>query len=252
MFGGGQMVAEQIERKPGLKRYRAKASRRPVRFWWQAFATLGITVCLWCGLPVGAVFYNARSFAPLHAPRAAYVVLEPAEALRMLRKARSGWMAGSGGALAPSFALDLGLGELRESLPPPSFMDDGGVLAEGWRPAEVEALPMRLSEAPAPSLSRQARAPFRPFPQHGVRFFPDATLSALSFNVDVEAVKIAEEEGSARFYVETGDDGRVEHVLATAPLSEGAALIERALLRGRANGAGRGFVEVCWKPTRGE
>ncbi len=244
------MFTGRTKRKTGTERYRAKASRRPVRFWWQAFATLGITICLWSQLPVGAVFYSAQRYVPLPAPCAAYVALEPADALSLLRRARSGWMAGGSDALAPSFVMDLGWDELRESLPPPSFLEDGGGVAGEWSPSAVGALPQPASVVPAPSVSREVRAPLRLAPQQGVRFFPDAALSALSFSADVDVVNIPKQEGHARFYVETGEDGRVEHVLALTPLEAEAILIERALSRGGAKGAGSGFVEVYWKNAK--
>lgn len=244
------MFAGNAELKTDLKRFRAKVTRRPVLFWWQAFAILGITLFLWSGLPVGAVFYSTRRFVPLPDARAAYVVLEPAEALRMLRKARSDWMAGSGGALAPSFAIDLGLREPREGLPSPSFLEKGDGPAEAWSPAAVEALPRRVSAVLAPSVSREGREPVRRGPPEGVRLLADPGLAKLSFAAEFDAGKIPGKEGRARFYVETGEDGRVEHVLAMTPLANGVAVIERALLRGRADGAGRGFVEVYWKAAR--
>ncbi len=244
------MFAGMTNRKQEVNRFRAKASRRPLLFWWQAFAILGITIFLWSGLSVGAVFYNTRKFIPLPEPRAAYVVLEPAEALSMLRKARSDWMLGNGDALSPSFTMDLGLNELRERLPQPSFLETGISSAKGWSPAAVEALPQRLSAVPAPSVFRETRDPVRHDPPSDAQLLPDSSLAELSFTADLDAGKITGQEGYARFYVETGRDGRVEHVLAMPPVATGASVIERALLRGRAQGAARGFVEVYWKAAR--
>ncbi len=219
-------------------------------FWWQAFAILGITVFLWSGLPTGAVFYGTRRFAPLPDARAAYVVLDPSAALRILREARSDWMAGSGGAIATSFAIDLGLAGLRDGLPPPAFLEKGGGPAAEWRPAAVETLPRRVSAVPAPSVSGVCRGPDGSGPPEGVRLLADPGLAKLSFAAEFDAGKVPGEEGHARFYVETGEDGRVAHVLAMTPLANGVAVIERALLRGRADGAGRGFVEVYWRAAR--
>ncbi|MDD4101128.1 MAG: hypothetical protein PHU80_00670 [Kiritimatiellae bacterium] len=233
-----------------MRRFRAKASRRPVLFWWQAFAILGITIFLWSGLPVSAVFYSPRKFAPLPSPRASYVVLEPSEALKMLRKARSDWMGGDGGVLSPAFAIDLGLDELRDKLPPPSFMEQGSSFSEGWRPAAVEPLSLRLSEVPVPSVICKVNEPERLDSLSGVRLLPDSSLSDSAFKADLELLEMPGREGHARFYVETGIDGSVEHVLAIPPLTTGGAVIERALLRGKAKGAARGFVEVYWKAAR--
>lgn len=237
-------------RTQAVNRFRARASRRPLLFWWQAFAILGVTIFLWSGLPVGAVFYNTRRFMPLTEPRAAYVVIEPAEALRMLRKARSDWMVGNGDKLSPSFTMALGLSELREALPPPSFLEKGISFEREWSPAAVEALPQRLSAVPAPSVLREERAPVRHGYPSGARLLPDSSLAALSFSADLDVGKMPGPEGHARFYVETGADGRVEHVLALPPVVTGGSVIERALLRGRAQGAVRGFVEVYWRAAR--
>ena len=73
------------------KRFRARAARRPLRFWWQPFALLGVTVLLWSHLPVNAVLFEPRVLAPPPEPRAAYVVLAPEEAAQALANMRASW-----------------------------------------------------------------------------------------------------------------------------------------------------------------
>ena len=235
-----------VEGVQNAGRYRAKAARRPVLFWWQAFLLLGVAVLLWCQLPMTAVFYEPRVFTPLPSAHAAYVTLDPAYAAQTVRRTVMAWTLG-GAAGKRAAGSDFGLDELSDALQPPGFLDQGVRYPGVWRPAEVQPLAQRLGEVGAPSaVGAPAAAPL-PAPPQGVRVVPDAALAAMGFTAVPQKAALSEGEGHGRFYVETGTDGAVEHVLLFSPRTETVAALERALLRGRATGAARGFVDVYWK-----
>ena len=227
-------------------RYRAKAARRPVLFWWQAFLLLGVAVLLWCQLPMTAVFYEPRVFPPLPAAHAAYVTLDPAYAAQTVRKTVMAWTLG-GTAEKRAAGSDFGLDELNDALQPPGFLDQGVRYPGVWRPAEVNPLAQRLGEVEVPSAGGPPTAAPLPAPPQGVRVVPDAALAAVAFTAVPQKAALSGREGHGRFYVETGADGAVEHVLVFSPKTDAVAALERALLRGRATGAARGFVDVYWK-----
>jgi len=215
-------------------------------FWWQAFLLLGVVALLWCQLPMTAVFYEPRVFTPLPSAHAAYVELDPAYAAQTVRRAVMAWTLG-GAAGKRTAGSDFGLDELSDALQPPEFLDQGVRYPGVWRPAEVQPLAQRLGEVDAPSAVGAPKAAPLPAPPLGVRVVPDAALAEVGFTVVPQTAALSEGEGHGRFYVETGADGAVEHVLLFSPRTETVAAVERALMRGRATGAARGFVDVYWK-----
>ena len=235
-----------VEGVQNAGRYRAKAARRPVLFWWQAFLLLGVAVLLWCQLPMTAVFYEPRVFTPLPSAHAAYVTLDPAYAAQTVRRTVMAWTLG-GAAGKRAAGSDFGLDELSDALQPPGFLDQGVRYPGVWRPSEVNPLEQRLGGVDAPSAVGAPRAAPLPAPPQGVRVVPDAALAAMGFTAVPQKAALSEGEGHGRFYVETGADGAVEHVLLFSLRTETVAALERALLRGRATGAVRGFVDVYWK-----
>lgn len=227
-------------------RYRAKPARRPLLFWWQAFALLGIVVLLWWQLPVAAVLFEARAFPPLPAPHAAYAVLDPAYAAQVFKGIQSSWARG-GQADRPSFELDLGFVDLADRLAAPSFLEQGARYPVQWQPSPAERLayrlpPVEMAAAEVRPVVSVARQPF------GVKVFADVRLSEASFKASVQAEDLGgHPAGHVRLYVETGGDGGVEHVLILQPQGgAGYASLVRAMKRGRATGAARGVVDVFW------
>lgn len=227
-------------------RYRAKPARRPLLFWWQAFALLGIITLLWWQLPVAAVLFETRSFPPLPEPRASYVFLDSAYAAQVFKGVQASWVRGGLGE-SPSFEMDLGLVELGDRLPEPAFLEQGARYPVPWSLSVPEPLAYRVppvevaSAAALPAVVAVRRA-------FGIKVVADAALSGASFKVPLQVSDLGgQTAGHARFYVETGEDGRVEHVLVL-PLQGGAghAPLERGMLKGAAAGAVRGVVDVFW------
>lgn len=229
----------------GTQRYRARAARRPFLFWWQAFLLLGLVVFLWSQLPVSAVLYEARVFSPLPEPRAAYVTLEPSYAAQVFKKVQHSWGMGNGD-VKPSFGMDLGLVELHEVIEPPSYLEQGGQYPGIWRPAAVEPLPQRLPDLGVSSVTEVFPARQRPDQAFGIRRVLAPPLAQAGFTFALPAGGLPERTGHCRYQVETDAGGAVVHVLLLTSPSESAAVLERALLRGKANGASRGDVDVYW------
>lgn len=230
-------------------RYRAKAARRPLLFWWQAFFLLGVVVLIWSQLPMTAVFYEPRVFPPLPEAQASYVTLDPAYAAQAFRKTVMAWTLG-GAAGKRTSGLEFGLDALNDVLQPPVFLEQGVRYPGVWTPAEVEQLAVRPGEVEVPSAGGEPAVKPLPAPPQGIRVMPDAALAAAAFKVPTDEVELPEREGHGRFFVETGEDGAVEHVLAFPPRTAAVAVLTRSLLRARATGAARGFVDVYWKLTK--
>ena len=227
------------------QRYRAKAARRPFLFWWQAFFLLSLVILLWSQLPVTAVLYETRVFAPLPAARASYVVLTPAYAAQALARTRTSWTAdGTQGKVASE--IELGAVDLREELKPPSFLEQGARYPGVWLPAEVEPLPQPLPDIGVSSVPAAPAAVRWPAEPQGVRPVLDRALAAAAFTFPLPAGPLPERTGACRFYLETDADGSVAHLLLLSPWNGSATVLEQALARGRARGAVRGFVEFFW------
>lgn len=227
-------------------RYRAKAARRPFLFWWQAFFLLGIVVLLWSQLPMTAVFYEPRVFPPLPEAHASYVTLDPTYAAQTFRKTVMAWTLG-GTAEKHESGLDFGLDELHDALHPPVFLEQGVRYPGAWSPSVVEQLAVRLGSVEVPSARGEPAAMPLPAPPQGLWVMPDTALGAVGFKMPTNKVELSEQEGHGYFYVETGADGTVEHVLVFPPRTEAMTVLARALQRAHATGAARGFVDVYWK-----
>ena len=226
------------------KRYQAKAARRPFLYWWQAFVVLGAVVMLWSQLPLTAILYDARAIPPLPEARAAYVALDPAYASQALKKSLTAWTLGGGGEKrAPG--LELGNIDLENPLQRPDYLEQGASFPGVWHPSAVRPLAQRLPDL---RVSSEARVQPARLPEAvaGVRVVLSSGLESVRFSFSEKQEAPPERAGLCRFYVETGADGSVEHVLLLTARVPGAAVFERALLRGRAEGAGRGFVEISW------
>lgn len=226
------------------QRYRARAARRPFLFWWQAFFLLGVVLLLWSQLPVTAVLYETRVFAPLPAARASYVVLTPAYAAQALARTRTSWAAGAQGKVAAE--IELGAVDLREELKPPAFLEQGARYPGAWLPAEVEPLPQPLPDLGVSTVPAAPAAVRWPAEPQGVRPVVDRALAAADFTFPLPAGPLPERTGACRFYLETEADGSVAHLLLLSPWNGSATVLEQALARGRARGAARGFVELSW------
>lgn len=228
------------------QRYRAKAARRPFLYWWQAFVLLGAVVLLWSQMPLTAVLYELRPVPPLHEPRAAYVTLDPAYAAQAFKKSLTAWTLGGSDKQRVS-GLELGNIDLESALSAPEYLDQGSRYPGVWQPSVVRPLRQRLSDVAVPSAAGARPLARMHVVDAGVRVSVSPSLKAVNLSFPaVSPDKGAERSGQCRFYVETGSDGAVEHVLLLTAPSPVSAFYERALLKGRASGAGRGFVDVNW------
>jgi hypothetical protein len=226
-------------------RYQAKAARQPLRFWWQPFFLLGVVVALWSQLPVSAVLFEPRTVPPLHEPRAAYVVLDAAYAAQAFKKSLTAWtLGGLDGRLKSGLELE-GV-ELSEAPPKPEYLQQGTRYPGRWEPSAVAPLPQRLPAVRVPTAAGSPPAAVASASAESVRVSQTPELAAAGFAWPVDEDRPPERSGRCRFYVETSVGGEVEHVLLLSARSLGAAIFERSLLKGRAAGAARGFVEIDW------
>lgn len=229
--------------------YRAKAARRPILFWWQAFLLLGGILYLWSRLPVAAVLFEARVVPPLPEPRAAYVTLDPAYAAQVFKKTMMAWtLGGKGDKLSPG--LDIAVTELDQTLQPPEFLAQGSRYPGVWLPSAVKPLAQRLPAMTVPSAVDTSAATGARFPPQGVRIMLDQALTAAAFSFPVPTNPVAERSGHCRYFLETEADGTVAHLLLLSPRTAAVSVFELALVRGAARGAARGVVELYWNYSK--
>ncbi len=230
-----------------VQRYRAKAARRPLLFWWQAFLLLGVTALLWSQLPVAALLHEVRVIPPLPEAHVSYVTLDPAYAAQVFTKTMMAWtLSGQGGKLAPG--IDLGTVEMEGAIQPPEFLEQGARYPGSWQPAAVYPLAQRLPEVTLPAAAEAPVFTRLPEVPHGLRMELDQALVTAAFTFPMpNEDKVPAHTGHCRFYLETEADGAVVHLLLLTPPTESVAVFEQALLRGRARGAARGIVELFWK-----
>ena len=228
-----------------VQRYRAKAARRPVLFWWQAFFLFGLVILLWSQLPATSVLYESRIFSPLPDSRASYVTLDSAYAAQAFKKLRISWTLGAVGKRSAA-EMELGSIDMTETLQPPSFLEQGAIYPGVWQPAVVQPLPQRL---PAVGVSSVPETPTKvkwPEPPQGIRPAIGRALSSAAFAFTLPKEPLPEHRGYCRFYLETDTDGSVAHLLLLSPRTGAATIFEQALIRGRAKTAARGFAEFAW------
>ena len=228
-------------------RYRARGSRRAARFWWQPLALAGLMVSLWGALFGEARLLGARAFPPVSEPRAAYVVLTPAEAAKALAGMRSSWRGEEGDGRVTQ--LDMGMFDLRDEPQPPVFLEQGARYPGVWRSAEVAPLPLHVPDISVSALAG-AGAGGSPMPlaepRRGIVSAPSKSLEDAGFSFALPTAPLPERAGECRFYVETDEVGAVAHLLLLSPAAAASDVLERALARGKARGAARGIVTLQW------
>ena len=227
-----------------LGKYRARAAKKPLQFWLQPFLLLLIVVLLWRQLPVSAVMYKTRLVQPLPSAHVFYVNLDPAFATEVLRASMQAWRRTEfgGGGDAISFEEV----EAFEPLGPPQLLEQGSVYPGKWTPGDVTPLAQTLPELLYRS-DTESLYPSNFMVQKGARVFLDPVLKKAGFIFPKVALSQLPGTGSARFSVETGDDGCVVHVLTLDPDVKSAASVERLLYRGVSKKAVRGEVQVMWR-----
>ena len=227
-----------------LKKYRAKAAKKPLQFWLQPFVLLLLIALLWYLLPVSALMFKPRVIQPLPAPHVFYVKLDPAFATEVLRASMQAWRRTEfgGGGDAISFEEV----EPFEPLGPPELLAQGSVYPGRWTPGDVTPLAQSLPDLLSTS---DASSPYssRIIEGKGVRVSLDSVLKKAGFEIPEIQLSNLTGIGFARFCIETDDNGSVVHVLAFDPEVKSATAIERLLYRGVSTKAVRGEVQVMWR-----
>jgi len=226
-------------------RYRAKAARRPLLFWWQAFVLLAGMALLWSQLPATAVLFEPRAVPAPSDAHASYIELDPQYAAQAFKKSLTAWTSGGGGDKRAN-GMELGTIDLGTALKPPEFLQQGVRYPGVWQPQAVSELPVRLADVQIPSAQTAAPDAKAASVFQGVRSELDRELKAAAFEFSVTNDAALGRSGHCRFYVETEKDGGVAHLLLLTPRTPGAAAFELMLLRGKASGAARGMVDIYW------
>jgi len=232
------------EGKQSAPRFKAKASRRPFLFWWQAFFVLSVTVLLWSQLPLTAVRFEARKLPPLPEAHAAYVVLDPHYAAHAFKKSLTAWTSG-GASERLSPGLEIGGFDLGNARQPPEYLEQGRRYPGVWQPWTVAPLGVSLPDVFVASATASENVSTN-LPHQGMRIELGKMLRESSFTFPVLNKELPERMGHCRFYVETESDGTVVHLLLLTPRTPSAAAFELMLFRGHASGAARGSVDLYW------
>lgn len=228
-----------------LRIYRAKAARRPLHFWLQPFLLLLLILLLWHLLPVSALLFKPRLVQPLPDPHVFYVKLNPAYASEVLRASMQAWRRSGGGS-----GDNISLGAIEPFVPlgAPALLEQGSVYPGHWAPEDVTPLAQALPDLICTS-ENTTRYVFKTGSQKltGVNIESDSALKKAGFTFPEKEIYKIPGSGSCRFYIETGDDGAVVHLLVMDGGVEGSAAIERVLAKGSTKGAARGEVRVMWR-----
>ena len=228
-----------------VQRYKAKAARRPILFWWQAFFLLAVIVFLWNQLPLTAVLFEARVIPSLPNAHAAYVVLDAKYASAAFKKSLTAWTSGGTSGKLTS-GMEIGSADLGNTLQPAEYLEQGLRYPGVWQPQAVSPLPTLLPDVYVPPALGTSPDLKVSAPQQGVRVELNRTLKTAAFAFPVADGAPTERVGHCRFYVETEKDGTVAHLLLLTPRTPGAAAFELMLLRGHASGVSRGTVDIYW------
>jgi len=231
-----------------IKPYRAKPARGPLQFWWQPFVMLLLVLMLCRLLPVSAVLYKSRVVQPLPAAHVFYVNLDPDYALEILRISMQTWRRSNlGGSGSDGMSMDVV--ELSVPLDAPEFLEQGSRYPGTWTPGVVTPLAQSLPDllcATAP-FDRYGNLTAVRSKQTGFHAVLDPALIKARFSLPEKELSDFKGSGHCRFYVETLEDGSVEHVLCLSSSFKEVNAVERAMHLGRAKGAVRGEVELWWR-----
>ncbi|MCL1921017.1 MAG: hypothetical protein FWG50_08060 [Kiritimatiellaeota bacterium] len=227
--------------------YQERFLRRPILYWWQTVAMFVIVALLFSRIPFASIRRQALNVVvPLPAPTAAYVALDPDHAAQLFKRSLAAWMTGQ--TQKPNTpGLDLSALDFGNALGAPEFLEQSAIVPGDRQPPAAAALPVALAEISVPPYAPAQKAAPPPKPQEGVFAAPSAALIAAGFTFPADALKTMKgRSGECRFYVETDAEGSVVHVLLRSPPLPETAQVERALMRGRANSAASGMVDIRW------
>jgi len=230
--------------------YQIRFKRRPILYWWQTGALLGFVALLFLEIPFVSITRQAFSITPpLPDPTVAYVTLDPDYAAQLFKRSLSAWMTGR--AKKQTSGLDLSALDFDNGLGVPDFLEQSGVLPSDRQPLDIAALPATFAEISIQPVTPVANAARYRKPQEGLFIEMSPTLVAAKFTFPSNELKaMKERSGECRFYVETDTEGNAAHVLLRSKPSPDTFPIERALMRGRAQGAVNGTVDIRWCYTQ--
>ena len=227
--------------------FQEKFKRRPILFWWQPFAVLMIVGLLFCDVPAVPIWRQALTIvAPIPSPTAAYVTIDPDTAAQLFKHSLATWMTGQS-AHPNRPGLDLSALDFDDRLGAPDFLAKSDVFTGSRQPMTLAAIPASLAEIALPSSAPTPKAVSPRKPKDGVFITMSAALTAAGFTFPPDELNAMKgRSGECRFYVETDAEGIVAHVLLRSKPSPETLPIERTLMRGRAQGATRGTVDIRW------
>ena len=228
--------------------FRKKFKRRPILFWWQPIAVLVIIALLFCNVPVESIWRQSLVIVtPIPPPTAAYVMVDPDDAAKLFKHSLATWMTGQ--SEQPNRpGLDLSALDFDNRLGAPDFLTQSTVFPGSRQPpVALAALPAPLTEIAIPSATPTPKSTIPRKPQEGVFITASAALTTAGFTFPPDELNIKRDRsGECRFYVETDAEGNTVHVLLRSKPSPETLPIERALMRGRAQGAASGTVDIRW------
>jgi len=226
--------------------FQARFFRRPILFWWQPFALVGMTALLFSELRIPS---PAPRTPPPQTSAVAYVTLDPEYAAQRFKRSLAAWTAGREERQNIP-GLDLRALDSGKGLGAPEFLEQSSVFPSDRPPLALAALPATLSAIAIPPYTPHQQ-PAPPKPQEGLFIAPSPALTAAGFAFTFPAEELkALRSGECRFYVETGPEGNVLHTLLLSAPAPTTLPIERALMRGRAQGAASGTVTIRWSYTK--
>ena len=231
--------------------FQTRFKRRPIHFWWQPL-TLFLIFLVFVGmLMLTATKRSILIIAmPLPEPTATYVTLAPDYAAQLFKRSLVAWMTGRAGKQdIPD--LDLRVLDFDNSLGAPDFLEQRTVFTDDRQPITITTLPATLADIPIPSAAPAKTTPILPKTQEGLFITLSPALAAADFTFPSNELKaLKEPSGECRFYVETDAEGNTVHVLLRSKSTPEGLTIERVLMRGHAQGAVNGTVDIRWSYTK--
>lgn len=246
----------QLDSRAATRRLpRIRAKRKPLHYWWPAFTLLLLTLALWSKLPINALLYEPRRFAPFPKPCAAYLELSPEYTARLLADLRLQQRPREHQSYATG-KLDLSFQPTPFARPTPPLLETQLCAPPGWQPASLTWPDAGTLVPPHPLPQPEGIAGGLPLEQqYGSRTHLSQALAAMDFNFEMPAAGRLSEAGEATFHLSTDARGRVKDLLLLSSPAPATAILEQALIRGRAKGAAAGRLTIMWRfaaTTKGE
>lgn len=228
-----------------LKELFPPAGKR-LQFWWPLCICAAVLGLLWAQVPFGLMLDRHPMGTPSvpPSPSAAYVVLDETFAAQAFRRIRSSW---SSDDQKTRTAFDIEFSETGNALPEPWELPRSSDYPVEWHPAPIPPLQTQSSGILLPSADSTISLPPIKETLH-ITLSPGLESAGFSFDLPKNG-DFASPSGSARFEIETGADGRVEHLLSLSAPSADLRRLESAIFCGHATGAASGFISCEWHFT---